>query len=310
MITKKVFKDRAAWEAWRGAEFRIGGSNIGTILGLNPYCTPFRFWREWKSGQATELSQNNVSRGRFYEFAIAEWFQQESGCKVVKKSAEIAVYQNDELPAYFQAAPDRECFAHGESARVGVEIKDTRKIIDFDKPETIPDEWYAQVQYYMGVLNRPYWYLAVNDGTKTLKFRRFAFDADYFAKMIKDASEWSEKYIFGDEIPPMSGADDVNAVYPQSVEGEKTVGNSVFELCEKLRALGEKKKEIDAQIDAVKQKIIAEFDERDTLVFEGARLATYKSQERETIDKKALIIDLGDDAQKYIKKSVFRTLKF
>ena len=194
MIKKTTFKTRAAWEAWRGAEFRVGGSNIGAILGINPYCSPWRLWHDWKSGAAASGSAN-TARGRFYENAIAQWFEQESGSRIIKRSAAIEVYTNDALPRYFQAAPDRECFAHGEEARAGVEIKDTRKIIDFDDAATIPDEWFAQIQYYMGVLNRPYWYLAVNDGTKSLKFRRFSFDADYFAKMIADASKWVEKYI-------------------------------------------------------------------------------------------------------------------
>lgn len=308
MITKKTFKTRAAWEAWHSAEFRVGGSNIGAILGINPYCSPWRLWHEWKNGTATSDSAN-TARGRFYENAIAQWFEEESGYRIIKRSAAIEVYTNDALPAYFQAAPDRECFAHGEASRAGVEIKDTRKIIDFDDEATIPNEWFAQIQYYMGVLNRSCWYLVVNDGTKSLKFRRFAFNADYFAKMISDASEWVEKYIFGDEEPPMSTADDVNMAYPQSAAGEKKVGSSVFELCEKVRALNAKKREIEKEIDALKNTICAEFDDNDTLVFEGSAVATYKTQAREIIDKNALFADLGDEAKKYIKTTSTRVLK-
>lgn len=307
MITSKCFKTRAEWLAYRNDTFKVGGSNIGIILGLSKYVSPRQYWEQIMSGGQDDAPA--LSRGRYMEDGIAQWFEQESGAKIIKKSSGIWVYTNDKYPDYFQVAPDREVFAHGTGERCGVEIKDTRALVDFDDPLTIPDAWYAQIQYNMGIMERPFWWLVVCDGSKTLKFRKFAFDKTYFEALISQATEWVEKYIKGGEIPPISTKTDALAAFPTSEAGEKETTQEIVDTIAALRLAQKREKEAAEEVKRLQDVVAAQFDERDTLTFCGAAVATFKTQTRRTVDIKAFVADFGAEAEKYIKNSTFRTLK-
>ena len=59
----------------------LGGSDVATILGLNPYKTPYQLWLE-KTGRVEpdDLSDNfAVKRGNDMEALVAKWFSDETG---------------------------------------------------------------------------------------------------------------------------------------------------------------------------------------------------------------------------------------
>jgi predicted phage-related endonuclease len=117
-------------------------------MGLNPYMTPYQYWRVKKMETletAAEEDNDSMIRGRFKEDAIARMFEQATGEKIVKRSEQIEVYRNDKYPSYMQAAPDREVFAAGRSTRYILECKDTKMHLPELTPETVPMLWYTQI---------------------------------------------------------------------------------------------------------------------------------------------------------------------
>lgn len=308
MITRKIFKNTQEWEQYRQSRFWVGGSNIGIILGLSPYCSPRQYWNAHHNKQLNQPTAA-TERGRCMEGGIAKWFEKESGVKIIQNTNRILVYHNSQYPEYFQVAPDRETFALGEKKRGGVEIKDTLRHIDFDNPSTIPNEWYAQVQYNMGILERPFWWLVVCDGSKSLKFRKFAFDKPYFDELIKQATSWVENYIITPQIPPISTRADTLEAFPTSTEGIKETTQEVADIIAALKVAQKRAKEADEEVTRLQNIIAAEFDARDTLTFGGSILATFKTQSRKSVNIKALEADLGEEAQKYINNTIARTLR-
>lgn len=277
MITKTVYKNRTEWLADRNKGFIVGGSNIGIILGLDPHTTPYQLWYKYKNNEIAETSQR-MFRGQFMEDAIAVWFENETGFKVVKKSAEIAVFKNDKYPTYMQVSPDRELFAHGAKSRPLVEIKDTAYRVDIKNPDTLPKTWYLQVQYQMGMMERDLCYLVINDGNKALQYHPFEFDKEFFDEMIRKVIEWIDRYIIGDEIPPIMTAEDIAIAFPESMRQEKTVGTSFKEtVFDPLMLKKEAAKRLDAEIEQLANRVKVEFEENDTIVYEGVMLATYKT---------------------------------
>ena len=76
--------DRAEWLAHR--EKGIGSSEVGTILGVNPFETPYQLWRR-KKGIDPPIEANEAMRaGTILEGAVATYFEQESGRQVIKAS--------------------------------------------------------------------------------------------------------------------------------------------------------------------------------------------------------------------------------
>ena len=146
MITRTTYKARQEWLHARNDTPVIGSSDVGTIMGLNPYMTPYQYWRVKKMETletAAEEDNDSMIRGRFKEDAIARMFEQVTGEKIVKRSEQIEVYRNDKYPPYMQAAPDREVFAAGRSTRYILECKDTKMHLPELTPETVPMLWYT-----------------------------------------------------------------------------------------------------------------------------------------------------------------------
>ena len=310
MITKKIFKTRTEWETYRNSRFMVGGSNIGTILGLNKYETPLAYWLGLKEGAREDNA--NVHRGRFMEDGIARWFEHETGLKVIRRSEEIAVYRNDKYPEWMQVAPDRELFQKDTSVKTGrplLEIKDTRLIVDFDDPTTIPDEWYAQVQYQMAIMEREAAYLAINDGEKKMKVRLIHYDPLFAANIIEKACAWVERYILGDERPEPENGKDVQLIHPVSEAGSKKVGKEARILYDSAQVYKRAYEEAKAKFEAAKQQIEALFDSRDTLELDGLPIATFKTQTRRGFRTEDFARDHPDLYKEYTGTSQYRVLR-
>ena len=312
MITKKTFKNYPDWEIYRNSQFWLGSSNIGTLLGLNEHQTPLMLWQSVKGEhiQPDDATRKRLARGHFMEDSIAQWFESESGLHVVKKSSEIAVITNDRYPDYMQVAPDREIFASSIDAksRAILEIKDTARHIDFDDPQGLPAEWFAQVQYQMAIMERECAYLAINDGRKCLQYRRIDFDADYAGAIIAEAKEWVEKYIIGDAQPEPSNGDDVISLYPTSEYGVIKIGKSAYDAFEACKEYKRQAKELSSKLEALEEQIKAYFDERDTLEFEGTTIATYKTVSTTRFNPKAFAEAYPELYKKFVVTTTTRRL--
>ena len=79
ILTAKQGEDRNKWLAVRNQG--IGGSDAGTILGLNPYKKPYELWLE-KTGakEPEDISEKEaVKAGVYLEPVIAQWYTDETG---------------------------------------------------------------------------------------------------------------------------------------------------------------------------------------------------------------------------------------
>lgn len=310
MITKKIYKTREQWLAGRGQKPVIGGSNIGTILGLNPYCTPYQFWLKIQSEELSgEAESERMSRGRFMEDGIAKWFEQQTGEKVIKNSGQIVVYHNDKFPDYMQVAPDREIFQRSRDSRPVLEVKDTAKVIDTLDMETIPPEWFAQLQYQMGYMERSTGILAICDGRKELKYQSFEFSAEYFEQMIERAVAWWERHVIAGEMPEPETASDANIMWPESEAKVVQVPQSIAEVASKYKQLKQQISEREKELKELSDIIAVTFAEADTIEFDGTPVATYKTQTRRNVDAKALKEKYPEIYDELCTENKFRTLR-
>ena len=74
----------ATHEEWlKARELGIGSSDVGTILGVNKYDTPYMLWRR-KVGIDPPVEQNDAMLwGHLLEDAIARYFELKSGKTVM-----------------------------------------------------------------------------------------------------------------------------------------------------------------------------------------------------------------------------------
>jgi putative phage-type endonuclease len=147
----------------------IGGSEIGTIMGLNPWESAFTLWHK-RAGliETEQLTSMAVRLGNKLETPVLEIFAEEHpGFEVYT----TGTYQSVETK-YLQANPDG--LAKTESGEwVIVEVKTSRNYWD-----EVPPAYVAQVQHYMNVMGLK---TAVIVALVGMDYKEYWIERDQFA---------------------------------------------------------------------------------------------------------------------------------
>lgn len=157
MITRVSFLDMSH-EDWLDQRRKtIGGSDAGTLLGLNEYQSPYSLWAE-KTGKyiPDDISdKESVRLGKDLEDYVAKRWSEASGKKVRRDNN--FVYNSDYPFAHVQA--DR--LVVGENA--GLECKTTASydVLKLCRDGKYPDRFYCQCVHGMMVTGADRWYLAI-----------------------------------------------------------------------------------------------------------------------------------------------------
>jgi len=144
-------KNRDEWLAMRQNQ-GIGGSDAGTVIGLNPWCSNVQLWRQ-KTGQEVpeDISDNpSVKFGKEAERHIRALFRLDYPTFEVEY-AEFDMYVNDALPWQFATLDG--ALTDTETGQRGIlEIKTTtiQNKSQWDEWENgIPQRYYAQVLHQL-----------------------------------------------------------------------------------------------------------------------------------------------------------------
>lgn len=154
MITKTPITDMTKEQWLEERKQTIGGSEIGAILGMNPWQSAYSLWAE-RTGRIPSFDGNLQTRlGSFLEEFVAKMFEEQSGKQVHRTNF---IYRNTNYEG-LHASPDR--LLKHEPA--GLEIKTTSAYNSSKfKGEEFPQQYYAQAVQYMAVTERREWYIAV-----------------------------------------------------------------------------------------------------------------------------------------------------
>lgn len=309
---------REEWLAER--KNSIGGSELGAILGLNPWCSPYTVWA-LKTGLISEPEDNEAMRqGRDLEEYVAQRFAEKSGYKVRRENA---IVRNDAFP-YIHANIDRKIIG----INAGLECKTvsawgTRRY----RGGEFPEHYYAQCVSYMAVKEFDRYYLAAVILGVDFKI--------YQITRVKDDTcpEWCESSVYVDEdeinalrqiaiefwednvlsgVPPkMDGSDSttdtLHTIYADSngeaieLVGRKKVFEQYLLLNDEINGL-KKQKEILAQI------LKDDLGENEIGTCDGFR-ATWKPQTRKSFCEDDFNKDYPEiDLSQYYKYNSFRVL--
>lgn len=169
MITKTPIGDMNHEQWLEERKNTIGGSEIGAILGMNPWQSAYSLWAE-RTGRIPSFDGNMATKvGTFLEEFVARLFEEESGKKVQRTNF---IYRNDKYEG-LHASPDR--LLVGEDA--GLEIKTTSAYNSGKfKGVEFPQQYYAQAVQYMAVTERRQWYIAVLIGNTDFRIYHLTRD--------------------------------------------------------------------------------------------------------------------------------------
>lgn len=239
----------------------IGGSEIGAILGLNPWQSAYSLWRE-KTGQAPAFEGNLQSEmGTYLEDFVAQEFVRRSGLAVKRTNF---IWRNTKYPA-LHASPDR--LVVGRDA--GLECK-TTSAFNCSKfhGEEFPAQYYAQAVQYMAVTEKEEWFIAVLVGNHAFHIYHLTriggqkkpdfceaslYISDDEIKALNEAAEAFRDCLTSNTPPALDGSDAttkaLSEAFPggggqMTLFGRETLVQSWLELTEQEKELKERKQEI------------------------------------------------------------------
>lgn len=130
------------WHAERSRG--VGGSEVGTVLGLNPYESAYALWAKKTGKIPSEVKENwAIKFGKAFEEPILNlWVEEHPEWEVFS----TGTYAHPEI-SYLHANPDALARHKHNGEWVILEVKTARSTW-----ESVPDGYIAQVQHYMGVL--------------------------------------------------------------------------------------------------------------------------------------------------------------
>ncbi len=187
----------AEWLALR--KTGIGGSDAGTVCGLNPYSSPMKLFCDKTSEDLQELDNEAVRQGHDLEEYVARRFTEATGLKVRRSNY---MYRSVEYP-FMIADVDR--LVIGEDA--GLECK-TASAYNADKWKDgdIPLHYVMQCCHYMAVTGKRTWYIAAVILGQEFVYHKLVWNDELITRLIAVEKEFWENHVVARVMPAPDGS--------------------------------------------------------------------------------------------------------
>lgn len=296
-------KDRAEWLKHR--EKGIGSSEIATIVGLNPWETPYQLWRRKRGLDPAKEETFAMKAGHYLEDAVSQFWSDETGQQVIKRSAGDWLIVDDDRP-YLRVSPDRTYWLagmpHSNTNKGILECKTTQMAVD---PDDIPKHWFCQVQYQLGVAGYERGSLAWLCSGREFGYKDLALVPDFYGWLVEEAERFWTDNIQGGAEPAAVNVSDVMLKYSRHSDGKIVeVDGEIYRACNSLKELKDEIAALDERKTALEDKIKMCFGDAEAISYGGQTLATWKAPKpSRKFDAKAYQKDHADLCEPYMAES-------
>lgn len=290
--------NREEWLQYR--QEGIGSSEVATILGLNPFETPYELWRRKKGLDAPKEENFAMKAGHYLEDAVSMFWHDETGRDIIKRSAIDWLILNTDKP-YMRVSPDRTYWlsdSRKNSDKGILECKTTQMTVDEDD---LPKHWFCQVQYQLGVAEMQQGSLAWLCSGRQFGYKDIALVPDFFAWIEEEVTKFWVDNIQGNIEPDATSVADVILKYNRHTDGKIIeVADDIYIAVNDLKALKEQIAQLDEQKEALESKIKLGFGDAEAISYGGQTIATWKAPKpSEKFDAKAFTKAHPDIAKEF-----------
>jgi putative phage-type endonuclease len=279
-------KDRTEWLEHRKSG--IGSSEVASILGLNPFETPYQLWRRKQGIDPAKDETFAMKAGHYLEDAVTMFWADETGREVIKSSAGDWLYRSAEKP-FMQVSPDRTFWLpdmpkNNENKGI-LECKTTQKTIDADD---LPKHWFVQVQYQLGVSGFEQGSLAWLSSGREFGYKDIALVPNFFRWISEEVERFWTDNIIGGQEPESTSVEDVVTKYARHTDGKIIeTTEEILQAYTELKGVKEELKKLDERKDELEAKIKLTFGDAEAISYCGQTLATWKAaKDSEKFDSK------------------------
>lgn len=304
-MSNTVIRPQSREEWLKVRESGIGSSEVATIVGLNPWETPYQLWRR-KLGIDPPKEENFAMRaGHYLEDAVAQFWHDETGQEIIKSSAGDWIIRSDERP-YLQVSPDRTYWLAGmtrNNANKGIlECKTTQKAIDADD---LPKHWFCQVQYQLGVAELQKGSLAWLCSGREFGYKDLAFVPDFYGWLVDEVEKFWKDNIVGKQEPSAVSVQDVLLKYNRHTDGKVLeVGDDIFRDYQDLKDVRKQLDALEERKETLEGRIKLAFGDAEAISYGGDTIATWKAPKpSKKFDAKAYQADHSDLCAPYMRET-------
>lgn len=293
-------KDRNEWLDYRRAG--IGSSEIATIVGLNPYETPYQLWRR-KIGLDEPKSETFAMKaGHYLEDAVSQFWSDATGRQIIKASAGDWIVRNDDKP-FVQVSPDRTYWLddNRNNDNKGIlECKTTQRVIDADD---LPKTWFCQVQYQLGGAEIQQGSIAWLTAGREFGYQDLTLVPDFYAWLVEEAERFWVDNVMGGKEPDCANVQDVLIKFNRHTDSKVIeVGDEIMQAYTQLKDVRAEISKLEEQKEALEAKLKMGFGDAEAISYGGNTLATWKAgKDSEKFDAKAFQADHPELAKQYTK---------
>ncbi len=188
----------------------IGGSDVAKICGISRWGTPLSVYMD-KRGELLSSEDDGGSEAMYWgtllEDVVAKEFQRRMEIPVRRRNA---IFRADDAP-YMLANIDREVVGENK----GLEIKTTNAFQGGDwEGDSVPDQYYLQVQHYIEVMGWHSCWIAVLVGGQKFSCKEILRDSDTIGWMVETERRFWEDHVLPGVPPPLCALDDLQVVHP------------------------------------------------------------------------------------------------
>ena len=284
----------------------IGGSDIGAILGLSRFRSPIEVWME-KTGKETKRPDSLPLRfGSFAEEFVASEYARATSFELIHDES---IYIHPEH-SFMCAHMDRFVLEGGaaSSTSTPTRILECKTANPFSSGEwgeagsdEVPMSYLCQCIWYMAITNINKVDLAVLFGNSDFRIYEIARDLELEQVILQKAKLFWDEYVLKDIAPPAQNEADCQTLFSKGDPTKSAQAQSeTLELTKRLALLNSEIDFREDEISAIKQNIMNQMGEAETLTYQGKVLATWKAPKPSfRLDSKSLEQDHPQIASNY-----------
>ncbi|WP_151721027.1 YqaJ viral recombinase family nuclease [Acinetobacter ursingii] len=300
----------------------IGGSDVAAILGLSKYKSPYQLWLSKTNRDNGDDEQSEPAYwGNQLEDIVAKEFAKRQGVKIQRVNQQIIHPEFNWMIANIDRAvinPEISGNVRFKDGRLTtdqlLECKTANqylaKLWGDEYTEAVPDYYLTQCQWYMGVTRTELCSLAVLIGGQKFRTYQIKFDEELFAMLRAECSAFWHSNVLADVPPPPSTFDDV--LHRWSKHNPDTsikADNELLGLVDEYQDWQKDVKGAEKHLEQLKVAICTRLADKEMIIDGDKRIATFKYQERITLDSKALKAAHPEIWQQFVKTSSTRVLR-
>ena len=329
-------------EFLRSRKTGIGGSDVAAILGLSKYKTALDIYND---KIATENPEDNQSQAAYFgsilEDVVAKEFSKRTGMKIQKVNQSIRAGElgwmianidrgvvNTDISGTIRVIEDEQKIAELGGRRIttdailecktanqfmadhwGPSQEDEINAGNVVTEHKIPIYYETQVQWYLGVTGARVAYVAVLLGGSDFRIYQVIRDNAVIEALQSRCHDFWFEHVLKNVPPEVANIEDVLKMFPNDNGDMQEATNEQATDIGELRTLSERMKELKAQEEVVKARLITSIGESTGLLIAGEKACTYKHQSRNTFDSTRFKKEQPDQYNKYIKTSETRVFR-